>query len=472
MSFATVEFYIFFLVVFSIYILLAHKQQNIFLLAASYIFYAYWDWRFLSLLFVSSTVDYFCGLMIGRHEGTKAAKWYLNLALVVNLTFLGFFKSFNFFISSLNQSLTWLGLDANRLQLHVILPLGISFYTFQSLGYIIDVYRGQVKPIRRYTDYLLFVSFFPQLIAGPIERAGHLYRQIANKRVLSWDRIKVGAYLIYWGLFKKVFVADHCAILAERLLSDPSQYSGAQLLVSLYAFAFQIYCDISGYTDIARGVAKMMGFDLTINFRLPYFSTNISDFWRRWHMSMTFWFRDYVFFPVLVRTRGNAYFASFLTLLCISLWHSISLNSIFRGIYFGAAVAVFHFIKSKGAPAAAAARNRSVQMLGALASGLFTFHIVCLGWVFFYPSDIKNVLGIFTRICQFLQPGVFFVELRGLIALTAVLIFVEIWQALARDEFVLLKANFAVQAVLYWVMFWLLFGSGTNSSLPFIYFGF
>ena len=471
MSFATIEFYIFFLAVFLIYVLLGHKPQNIFLLAASYIFYAFWDWRFLSLLFVSSTVDYFCGLMIGRYEGTKAAKRYLILALVVNLTFLGFFKSFNFFISSLNQCLTWFGLDANRLHLHVILPLGISFYTFQSLGYIIDVYRGQVKPIRRFTDYLLFVSFFPQLIAGPIERAGNLYHQIANKRVLSWDRIKIGVYLICWGLFKKVFVADHCAVLAERLLSGPSQYSGAEILVSLYAFAFQIYCDISGYTDIARGVAKMMGFDLTINFRLPYFSTNISDFWRRWHMSMTFWFRDYVFFPVLVRTNGNAYLASFLTLLCISLWHSISLNSIFRGVYFGIAVAVFHFIKSKGAVTVSATGNRLVRTLGALVSGFLTFHIVCLGWVFFYPSDIKNVLGIFSRLLQSFQPGDLFVQLRGLFALTAVLIFVEIWQAVTKDEFVLLKANFVVQAVLYWIMFWLLFGSGTGSSLPFIYFG-
>ena len=472
MSFATLEFYIFFLIVFLIYLLLRHKQQNLFLLVASYIFYAWWDWRFISLLFISSTTDYFCGLMIDRHNKAGIKKRYLSLSLLINLTILGFFKSFNFFISSLNQLLSCFGLNAHGLHLHVILPLGISFYTFQTLSYVIDVYRGDIKPIRRFTDYLLFVSFFPQLIAGPIERARNLYRQIENKRVISWSNIKIGSYLIYWGLFKKIFIANNCASLAEKLLSDTSGYSGSEILVSLYAFAFQIYCDISGYTDIARGTAKLMGFDLTINFRLPYFSRNISDFWRRWHMSMTYWFRDYVFFPVLAHTKGNAYLASFVTLLCISLWHSISLNSIFRGVYFGIAVVVFHLYKNNRSSCKPARGNKITQVITSFLSWLVTFHIVCFGWLFFYPSGIKNTLTVLTKVFGDFQFGSFIPHLRGLLVYIFVLVVVEIWQAIKKDEFAVLKTNFVFKAVFYWLTFWLLFGAGSSANLPFIYFGF
>lgn len=472
MSFATLEFYIFFLIVFLIYLLLRHKQQNLLLLVASYIFYAWWDWRFLLFLFITSTTDYFCGLMMDRFNKEEIKKRFLILALFINLTILGFFKSFNFFISSLNQLLFLFGLNAHELHLHVILPLGISFYTFQSLGYVIDVYREDTKPIRRFTDYLLYVSFFPQLIAGPIERAKNLYRQIENKRVISWNKIKTGVYLIYWGLFKKIFIANNCANLTAGFLSNPSGYSGSEILVSLYAFAFQIYCDISGYTDIARGTAKLMGFDLTINFRLPYFSRNISDFWRRWHMSMTYWFRDYVFFPVLAYTKGNAYLASFITLLSISLWHSISLNSIFRGVYFGIAVAVFHLYKSKRSSCKFATNNKIMQIITSFLSWLATFHVVCFGWLFFYPSGIKNTAIVLTKVFGDFQFNIFISRIRDLLVYIFVLVAVEIWQAIKKDEFVVLKTNFVFKAVFYWLTFWLLFGAGSSANLPFIYFGF
>lgn len=472
MSFATFEFYIFFLIVFLIYLLLKHKQQNIFLLAASYIFYAWWDWRFISLLFISSSTDYFCGIMIGRNSEAGIKKRYLGLSLFVNLTILGFFKSFDFFISSLNQVLAHFGLNAYGLNLHVILPLGISFYTFQTLSYTIDVYRGDAKPIKRFTDYLLFVSFFPQLIAGPIERAKNLYYQIENKRVVSWDKIRTGAYLIYWGLFKKIFIANNCAGLAARLLSDTSGYSGSEILVSLYAFAFQIYCDISGYTDIARGTAKLMGFDLTINFRLPYFSRNISDFWRRWHMSMTYWFRDYVFFPVLARSKGNAYLASFATLLCISLWHSVSLNSILRGVYFGLAVVVFHLYKNHRSLSKPAKRNKITTAISGFLSWLATFHVVCFGWLFFYPSGINNTVTALKKVFWDFRPGAFIPQFLGLATYISVLVAIEIWQALKKDEFVVLKTNFVFKIAFYWITFWLLFGASSSVNLPFIYFGF
>jgi D-alanyl-lipoteichoic acid acyltransferase DltB (MBOAT superfamily) len=472
MSFVTIEFYIFFLVVFLIYLLLRHKQQNLFLLAASYIFYAWWDWRFISFLFISSATDYFCGLMIDRHDKLEAKKKYLILALIINLSILGFFKSFNFFISSLNQLLSCFGINAYGLHLYVILPLGMSFYTFQSLSYVIDLYRGDTKPIKSFPDYLLYVSFFPQLIAGPIERVKNLYHQIENKRVISWGNIKIGSYLIYWGLFKKIYIANNCAILAARFLSGAGGYSGSEILVSLYAFAFQIYCDISGYTDIARGTAKMMGFDLTINFRLPYFSRNISDFWRRWHMSMTHWFRDYVFFPVLAYTKGNAYLASFITLLCISLWHSISLNSIFRGVYFGVAVAVFHLYKNSRHSRTPVVNNRIAQVITGFLSWLVTFHIVCFGWLFFYPSSIKNTLIVLAKVFGDFKFSAFFLHLRGLVVYISVLVVIEIWQAIKKDEFVILKTNYVFKGIFYWFTFWLLFGVGNSANLPFIYFGF
>jgi D-alanyl-lipoteichoic acid acyltransferase DltB (MBOAT superfamily) len=471
MSFVTPEFWVFFLIVFLVYVLLKHRQQNLFLLAASYFFYAWWDWRFLSLIFISATTDYFCGLAIDRNQDPRIKKRFLKLGLSVNLTILLFFKSFNFFISSLNHVLAFFGLSAHGLHLHVILPLGISFYTFQTMGYLIDVYRGSIPPARRYTNYLLFGSFFPQLLAGPIERAKNLYHQIENQRIISWDNIKVGVYLIYWGLFKKLFISNHCAILAKRLLSDPGGSSGADVLVSLYAFAFQIYCDISGYTDIARGTAKILGFNLTINFRYPYFSRNISDFWRRWHMSMTYWFRDYVFFPVLANAKGNAYLASFVTLLCISLWHSISFSSLFRGVYFGAAVAIFHFYKSKRASSGPGTAPGWMRAMTGFASWFVTFHIVCLGWLFFYPISIKHAVTLVAKIFSDFQPGVFVTHLRVLLMSIAVLVLVEIWQAVKKDEFVLLKTNAVFKAIFYWLTFWLLFGAGSSANLPFIYFG-
>ncbi|MFH1209123.1 MAG: MBOAT family O-acyltransferase [Candidatus Omnitrophota bacterium] len=471
MSFATPEFWAFFLIVFLIYVLLKHRQQNLFLLAASYFFYAWWDWRFISLLFISSTTDYLCGLAIDRNNEPRIKKRYLKLGLSINLIILLFFKSFNFFISSLNHVLSFFGLSAHSLHLQVILPLGISFYTFQTMGYLIDVYRGSDKPVRRFTDYLLYVSFFPQLIAGPIERAKHLYHQIENQRIISWSNIKVGVYLIYWGLFKKLFIANNCAVLAEKLLSDPAGSSGAGVLVSLYAFAFQIYCDIAGYTDIARGTAKMMGFDLTINFRWPYFSRDISDFWRRWHMSMTYWFRDYVFFPVLANAKGNAYLASFVTLLCISLWHSIALSSVFRGVYFGIAVVIFHLYKNHRALSGPSTAPKWVRVMTGFASWFATFHIVCLGWMFFYPISIKHALTLLAKIFSDFQFGVLITNLRILFVYIFVLVLVEIWQAIKKDEFVLLKTNALFKVVFYWLTFWLFLGAGSSANLPFIYFG-
>lgn len=244
------------------------------------------------------------------------------------------------------------------------------------------------------------------------------------------------------------------------------------MLVALYAFAFQIYCDISGYTDIARGTAKLMGFNLTINFRFPYFSRNISEFWRKWHMSMTYWFRDYVFFPLLTYTKGNAYFSSFVTLLCISLWHSISLNNIYRGVYFGASVVIYHFYKEKMSAYNLKEKNKIIQTILGFISWIITFHVVCLGWLFFYPLNTGNIIRLLAKVLLDFKIFIFIKHLRVLFTYICVLLLIEIWQAIKKDEFIILKMNIFVKVFFYWLIFWFLFGKRSSANLPFIYFGF
>jgi alginate O-acetyltransferase complex protein AlgI len=476
MSFISLQFYIFFLIVFLIYFLLKYKQQNVFLLIVSYIFYAYWDWRFSFLLLIPTVTDYFCGLMIEKCKEQKEKRRYLTLSLTVNLSVLVFFKSFNFFIAQLCHLLAGLGFNAHMLHLEIILPLGISFYTFKSLSYTIDIYRGCLKPVEKFFDYALFISFFPSLLAGPIERATNFIPQIQKKRTVSWDNIRLGLYLIYWGVFKKVFIADNCARMAQDILIHPLDWSGGEILVALYSAAFRLYCDISGYTDIARGIAKCMGFELSINFQLPYLARNISEYWRKWHMSMTYWFRDYVFFPLLVYTKGNAYFSSFITLLCISLWHSISLSSIWRGIYYGLAVSVYQLYKQlykKNKPTFGLdGGNKIKQALVSAVSRIVTFHIVCIGGLFFYNLELRKIAELLIRILFNFKISGFITSFWLLFICIWMLVLVELLQAIYNDEFIILKVSIFFRLIIYWLIFWCIFGGGGGLSRPFIYFGF
>jgi len=472
MSFITYQFSIFFLIVLLIYFLLKHKQQNIFLLVASYVFYAYWDWRFSFLLTIPTVTDYFCGLMIEKRKEYKEKWRYLAFSLTVNLSVLVFFKTSNFFIAEFNNMLGRLGFNAYMLHLNIILPLGISFYTFKSLSYTIDIYRGHLKPVRNFLDYALFVSFFPSLLAGPIERAGNFLPQIQKKRTVTWEDIRLGLHLMYWGAFKKIFIADNCAPYVYNVLGHPLGYSGGEILVALYAAAFRLYCDISGYTDIARGLAKCMGFNLSINFDLPYFAKNISEYWRKWHMSMTYWFRDYVFFPLLACTKGNAYFSSFITLLCISLWHSICLSSVWRGIYYGLAVSIYQLYKKKRTSSGLDEGNKVRQAILGFVSRIATFHVVCIGGIFFYNIEVRRIVGLLARVLTDFNASIFITCLWRLFGFVWMLVLVELLQAARKDEFILLKMNIFFRVVLYWLMFWFLFGGGGGLGTPFIYFRF
>ena len=305
MLFNTLQFAIFFIIVYSLYLLFNHKWQNWMLLVASYIFYGAWDWRFLSLIFISTILDYICGLQIYKSRYLKRKRLFLFFSVFGNLAILGFFKYFNFFATNLQELLKIFGFSIHPHFLHIILPIGISFYTFQTMSYTIDIYRGRMAPTKKFFDLALFVAFFPQLVAGPIERAKHLLPQILVPRKLSLDKFYEGCYLIFWGLFQKVFIADNLAKIVDPVFAGNSPYNGIQVILALYAFAFQILCDFSGYSNIARGLGKCMGFDIMVNFNLPYFSTNPREFWRRWHISLSTWLRDYLYISLGGNRRGK-----------------------------------------------------------------------------------------------------------------------------------------------------------------------
>ncbi|MBC8266864.1 MAG: MBOAT family protein, partial [Flavobacteriales bacterium] len=308
MLFNSLDFSIFLPLVFFIYwFFLKHnlKLQNFFLLVVSYIFYGWWDWRFLVLIFTSSIVDYSIGLKFADVKDVNR-KYYLYLSLLLNLGLLAFFKYYNFFISSFIDAFTFFGIPFEASTLKIILPVGISFYTFQTLSYTIDVYKKKLHPTNNIIEFFAFVSFFPQLVAGPIERATNLLPQFSKKRTFDYTKAIDGLKQILWGLFKKIIIADNCAEYVNLIFDNSADYNGATLLLGAVLFAFQIYGDFSGYSDIAIGTARLFGFNLMQNFSVPYFSRDIAEFWRRWHISLSTWFRDYLYIP-LGGSRGSLF---------------------------------------------------------------------------------------------------------------------------------------------------------------------
>ncbi|HOU36689.1 MAG TPA: MBOAT family O-acyltransferase, partial [Candidatus Omnitrophota bacterium] len=357
MVFNSFAFLVFFVIVFSLYLALDHKRQNIMLFAASYVFYAWWDWRFLFLLAASTVIDYFCGLKIHGSRDVRERRFFLWCSIAANLGILGFFKYYNFFVSSLQSLLIRCGISIEPPMLHIILPLGISFYTFQTMSYTIDVFRGNIAPTRKFVDFALFVSFFPQLVAGPIERASHLLPQVSAPRTLTLEKFAQGCYLIFWGLFQKMFIADNLAKIVDPVFAARAPYQGGMVLIALYAFAFQIYCDFSGYSNIARGLGKCMGFDIMINFDLPYFSSNPRQFWQRWHISLSRWLKDYLYIPLGGNRKGGlmTYRNLGLTMLLGGLWHGASWTFVVWGLYHGVLLVIHRatepFLKNIRLPA-------------------------------------------------------------------------------------------------------------------------
>jgi len=298
MLFNSQVFLIFFVVVYGLYRLLPHRWQNVLLLVSSYFFYGWWDWRFLTLIFLSTVIDYIAGgIIYSAGPNQRRRKAAVVVSMTSNLVILGFFKYFNFFADNLSAVLQYAGLPAFTRHLNIILPVGISFYTFQAMSYALDIYRGHLKPARSFLNFATFVAYFPQLVAGPIERASNLLPQIENPRTITRAGIESGAWLIFWGLFKKCVIADNLAVLVDGVFGATGA-TGATSLLALYAFAFQILCDFSGYSDIARGLARWMGVELMLNFNNPYAALNPKDFWSRWHISLSSWLRDYLYIPL------------------------------------------------------------------------------------------------------------------------------------------------------------------------------
>ena len=301
MLFNSIDFALFLPIVFILYWFATQrnlKLQNLLIVVASYVFYGWWDWRFLSLILFSTLVDYTIGVLLLNEKNSIKRKIYLWISIVINLGFLGFFKYYNFFLDNFVTAFSFFGSTISPSGLNIILPVGISFYTFQTLSYSIDVYKRKLEPTKDFIAFSAFVCFFPQLVAGPIERATNLLPQFYKKREFVYDQAVDGMRQILWGLFKKVVIADNCSILVNAMFDNPDQYSGSSLFIGAVLFSFQIYGDFSGYSDIAIGTSRLFGFNLMQNFAFPYFSRDIAEFWRRWHISLSTWFRDYLYFPL------------------------------------------------------------------------------------------------------------------------------------------------------------------------------
>ncbi|HEY7204711.1 MAG TPA: MBOAT family protein [Methylomirabilota bacterium] len=376
----------FLLLVLALYRVLPARAQNSMLLVASYAFYACWDWRFLGLLLISTTCDWLLARAIRREPSRESARRWVACSVGVNLAFLGFFKYFNFFIDSANTLLSGLGLGSWDVQLRVILPVGISFYTFQSISYIVDVYRGEVEPTRNPIDFALFVAFFPHMVAGPIMRSRDLLPQLLRPRRTTALQIREGLWLMLLGFFKKMAIGDNLAPIVDRVFSGGDQ-SGATVLLGVYAFAFEIYCDFSGYSDIARGVAKLLGVELMVNFDRPYLARNPSEFWRRWHISLSTWLRDYLYVPLGGNRGGRlkTYRNLMVTMILGGLWHGAAWNFILWGAFHGLLLAVHRLIVVDLELWTAPSR------LGAWVSRLVMFHAVCYGWLLFRARSVEQI---------------------------------------------------------------------------------
>ncbi len=464
MLFNSLVFPLFFAVVYLLLRLLPGRGRKPLLLAASYAFYAYWDWRFLSLILLSTAVDYLCGRMLERSDGGRR-RWVV-ASVLVNLSILGTFKYLGFFVGEFAALLGQLGLPASLPVLKLVLPVGLSFYTFQSMGYTIDVHRGKLKACRNPLDFALFVAFFPQLVAGPIERAGRLLPQLQRPRQITRSDMAEGAQLVLWGYFKKLFVADNLAGLVQRVFEgEPGATSGWLVLLAAYAFSWQLYCDFSGYTDIARGLARMMGVELTINFRLPFFASGPRDLWRRWHVSLSGWLRDYLYIPLGGNRRGRlrSHVAMMVTMVLGGLWHGASWTFAIWGLYHGLAL-----LAQRLAPAWRSGPATRVLAIVAM------FHVTVFGFLIFRAHDLAHVVSLLTTLLTSFAPragdGAALIQLC---ALVAVPLFVEIVQYLRGEDLnLLIRLPAPAQAALSTALILAIVVLGSTHGQKFIYFQF
>ncbi len=478
MLFNSLEFIIFLPIVFLIYWGLLKKNlklQNGFLILASYIFYGWWDWRFLSLIIISSGVDYVVGLSLSKYKYKSRRKLLLYTSIFVNLGFLGVFKYCNFFIENFIEAFSVFGITLNVSSLNIILPVGISFYTFQTLSYTIDVYRNKLKPTSDALSFFAYVSFFPQLVAGPIERATNLLPQFYKHRKFVYTKAVDGMRQILWGLFKKVVIADNCAFYVNDIFKNYEVYSGSTLLLGAIFFAFQIYGDFSGYSDIAIGTARLFGFNLKRNFAFPYFSRDIAEFWRRWHISLSSWFKDYVYIP-LGGSRGSKLKKVrniFIIFLVSGLWHGANWTFLAWGLINACLFLPLLLINKNRINTNTVAENRLLPTIKEFLQMAITFLFVVMAWVFFRSEDLTQAFNYLSII---FSDSIFnFPETRGVkeTILIIVLVIVEWFQRTQEHglQFDKIKLPTLLRWSIYYAVGILIF-LYSGSQTDFIYFQF
>jgi D-alanyl-lipoteichoic acid acyltransferase DltB (MBOAT superfamily) len=472
MVFNSLDFGVFLIIVVPLVWLLPHRAQNRLLLVASYVFYAAWDWRFLGLIGISTVIDYFVGLGLGATQDPKRRKHLVLVSLVGNLGILGCFKYLGFFTDSLIRLLDVFGLSLRQIDIDVVLPVGISFYTFQTLSYTIDVYRKRLQPTRDFLDFALFVSFFPQLVAGPIERASRLLPQIAVPRRFTWSKFGSGCWLMLWGLFKKAVIADNMAAVVDGVFAPNAIVTGPEVVLGVLAFAFQIYCDFAGYSDIARGVARMLGFELMLNFDIPYKSRNPSEFWRRWHISLSTWLRDYLYISMGGNRlgRGRRQRNLILTMLLGGLWHGAAWTFVVWGTFHGVWLVVHAALQDR--LAAIAPRGAvGARLWGALCMAV-TFVLWCVSLLVFRADSLGHCVALFGTMFTDFDPGRVGSWLLPFAFLVWPLLLMEWFQSRTNDQEVIFRAPVWVRTLIYVLLVYAITILGEDFGVPFIYFQF
>jgi alginate O-acetyltransferase complex protein AlgI len=471
MIFNSIDFLLFFPVVYLVYLVSKHRIQNLFLLGASYFFYGYWDYRYLSLLFLSTIIDYFVSLRLADTTSPKLKKFFVTLSILSNLSILGFFKYYNFFTLSAKSALESIGFQVNPMFLEFALPLGISFYTFQTMSYTIDVYRGHIAPTRNFLDFALYVSFFPQLVAGPIERATNLLPQVLGERTITFQKIQEGSFLILLGFFKKIYIADNLSFLVDPIFQNPNA-TGAEMVFGCFAFFFQIYGDFGGYSDIARGISKFMGFELMRNFDNPMFGINVSDFWRRWHISFMTWLRDYVYFSIGEKSDSEPqkHFKNLVVFFLSGLWHGANWTFVIWGTINGFVFILYRLIQPLF-PKWEESSNPWKETSRKFVFVTITLFSVCLPLVYFRSPDL-SLAWIHTKALIFNFGGLETKLVSKLLKNIALLVIVEYLQNKFRDEFAIFRLPAFVRASIYVALFYAILILGNFDKNAFIYFVF
>jgi D-alanyl-lipoteichoic acid acyltransferase DltB (MBOAT superfamily) len=464
--FNSLQFVWFFLLVYALYLVLPHRGQNWLLLVASYYFYAAWDYRFVTLLAASTLVDFTCGLALARVASQARRRLILSLSIGFNLTLLGFFKYFNFFADNFQALMAAIGWRMDFVTLRVLLPVGISFYTFVTMSYVIDVYRREIEPTRNLRDFAVFVAYFPHLVAGPILRASRLLPQITGERHATAAQIREGLWLIAWGFFQKIFVADNLAPLASRVFAPGAHEAGINVLLGTYAFAFQIYGDFAGYSNIARGTSKLMGIELLENFRFPYLVTTPQAFWRNWHISLSTWLRDYLYIP-LGGNRGSAWETRrnlMITMALGGLWHGAAWTFILWGVYQGLLLIAYRTFN----------RAEWFRRVPRIAAWAVMFHLTCIGWLIFRAPSFGQLWRLAGSLVFDLAPSAIDVPglLVPLLLFTVPLLAIHAVEARADDLLIVPRLRPVLRYSVYVGTAYLIFLFGNFGGADFIYFQF